>query len=129
MAFSTVRVASASASASVTVGLAVTLPAFSISMTAPASAAPATGADSPWSLSNLTDSFTLTPVSGSGSFPGGTTFHWEIEATGGALITRTTAVGENCTVSPADLERKATVFARNIPGYQLTLTGLSMDDM
>lgn len=31
--------------------------------------------------------------------------------------------------SPADLEQKAAAFARNIPGYRLTLTGLSMDDM
>lgn len=30
---------------------------------------------------------------------------------------------------PADLEQKAATFAQNIPGYKLTLTGLSMDDM
>ena len=35
---------------------------------------------------------------------GGTTFHWEIEATGGALITRTTTASEVCVVSPTDLE-------------------------
>lgn len=31
--------------------------------------------------------------------------------------------------SPADLELKAATFAQNIPGYQHTLSGLSMDDM
>ena len=79
------------------------LPAFSIDIAPPASAAPVPDASSPWALDNLTDSFTLTPSTSAGSFPSGTTFHWEIEASGGSLITRTTAAGESCSVSPASL--------------------------
>ena len=79
------------------------LPAFSIDIAPPASAAPVPDASSPWALDNLTDSFTLTPSTSAGSFPSGTTFHWEIEASGGSRITRTTAAGESCSVSPASL--------------------------
>ena len=97
----------ASASASVTVGGPVTLPAFSISMEVPDSgstAAPDGSASTAWMLVNLDDGVKLTPTSATGTFPGGTTFHWEIEATGGALITRTTTASEVCVVSPTDLE-------------------------
>ncbi|MBP5465740.1 MAG: hypothetical protein J6Y13_11285, partial [Treponema sp.] len=92
----------ADASAEIAVGGPVTLPAFSIRMTAPDSR-DMTVSTTAWALTSLTDGIRFTPDAGTDSFPAGTVFDWEIEATGGSLITRRTAVGTDCVVSPDDL--------------------------
>ena len=118
----------ASASASVTVGLDATIPAFSFDMAAPASMDGSVGTASAWALTDLADGFTLTPAATEGSFPGGTSFHWEIQAAGGSLITRTTAVGEDCVVSPSDMGLDESIMGTQAAPTAITVRCTAKND-
>ncbi|MBP5465520.1 MAG: hypothetical protein J6Y13_10155, partial [Treponema sp.] len=90
-------------SASVTVGGPVDLPEFTVDIAAPASKYDAECTAGAWALLNLTDTFSITPVSSGNAFPGGTNFSWTISAAGGSTVTRSTSGSTPCEVSPSDL--------------------------
>ncbi|MBQ3687415.1 MAG: leucine-rich repeat domain-containing protein, partial [Treponema sp.] len=90
-------------SASVTVGGPVDLPDFTVNIAAPASKYDAECTADAWALLNLTDTFSITPVSSGDAFPGGTNFSWTVSAAGGSTVTRSTNGSTPYEVSPSAL--------------------------